>query len=130
MYDATLSETLTKEDRYILADTYATSAEGHLDQQREPSYPQAIDDATRLCEALGVQVNPTPNTFSGDRQRIALAYGYALRAKRSLQNGERVAELPLFVEGLCKNLGIHIEDPRKGEHIGAIMKHVTTILGK
>jgi len=70
-----------------------------------------------------VAVRPTPNAFSGERERVILAYGYALRITRALA-GQRTRDLPRFVEGLCQNLGLDIESAEYGAHVKDLMEHV------
>jgi hypothetical protein len=123
MYEAIVTKTLSNEDRMILAETFAARAEEHLAQQREPDYAAAIEDVRHLCETLGVDVRPTPNTFAAERERIILAYGYALRVKKALA-GERTRDLARFVEGLCANLGIDIESADFGTHTKDVVEHV------
>ena len=123
MLDDTAAKQLTNEDRLILAETFATRAEEHLAPRGEPDYTAAIEDAKRLCETLGISVRPTPNTFTGERERIILAYGYAVRVKKSLA-GERTRDLARFVEGLCVNLGIDIESADFGVHTKDVIEHV------
>ena len=117
------AKTLSNEDRMILAETFAARAERHLDQHGPPDYAAAVTDAASLCEALGVAVRPTPNAFSGERERVILAYGYALRITRALA-GQRTRDLPRFVEGLCQNLGLDIESAEYGAHVKDLMEHV------
>jgi len=123
MSDPQLTKTLSNEDRMILAETFAARAEEHLAQSGNPDYAAAIDDVKHLCETLGIAVRPTPNTFAAERERIILAYGYALRVKRALA-GERTRDLTRFVEGLCANLGIDIESADFGTHTKDVIEHV------
>lgn len=128
MSDVLPSKHLTNEDRMILAETFAARAEEHLAPGGEPDYTAAIDDAKRLCEVLGVEIRATANTFSAERERIILAYGYALRVKKAL-TGERTRDLPRFVEGLCQNLGIDIESADFGAYTRELVEHVELHLG-
>jgi hypothetical protein len=114
---------LSNEDRMILAETFAARAEQHLAPQGEPDYAAAVEDARHLCEALGVAVGPTPNTFTGERERVILAYGYAARITKALA-GQRTRDLPRFVEGLCANLGLEVESVEYGAHTKDLMEHV------
>ena len=123
MSDPVSTKHLTNEDRMILAETFAARAEDHLAQRGEPDYTAAIDDAKRLCETLGISVRPSANTFAAERERIILAYGYALRVKKALA-GERTRDLARFVEGLCQNLGIDIDSADFGAHTKDVIEHV------
>src|SRR4249920_2172360 len=116
-------KTLSNEDRMILAETFAARAEQHLASQGEPDYAAAVEDARRLCEALGIGVRPTPNAFTGEREREILAYGYAVRITKALA-GQRTRDLPRFVEGLCQNLGLDIDSAEYGAHTKEVMEHV------
>src|SRR3954466_3599571 len=108
MPETHLARKLLNEDRMILAETFAARAEEHLATQGQPDFAAAISDATNLCEALGIAIKPTPNTFAGERERIILAFGYAARITKALA-GQRTRDLPRFVDGLCQNLGIDAE---------------------
>jgi hypothetical protein len=123
MPDTASSKTLSNEDRMILAETFAARAEQHLAQSGQPDYAAAVVDATSLCEALGIGVKPTPNAFSGERERVILAYGYATRITKALA-GQRTRDLPRFVEGLCQNLGLDIESADYGTHTKDLIEHV------
>lgn len=123
MIDGSGTRQLTNEDRMILAETFAGRAEEHLSPHGEPNYSAAIDDATRLCETLGITIRPTPNTFTAERERIILAFGYAQRVKKALA-GERTRDLARFVEGLCENLGIDIESADFGTYTKDVIEHV------
>jgi hypothetical protein len=101
----------------ILAETFAARAEQHLVPRGEPDYAAAVEDARHLCEALGVAVRPTPNAFTGERERVILAYGYAARITKALA-GQRTRDLPRFVEGLCANFGLDVESVEYGPHEG------------
>jgi hypothetical protein len=119
---------LSNEDRMILAETFAARAEEHLATHAQPDFAAAIGDATNLCEALGIGVKPTPNSFTGERERIILASGYASRITRALA-GQRTRDLSRFVEGLCQNLGIDIESAEYGAHTKDVIEHVELNLG-
>ena len=123
MSEVELSTKLSNEDRMILAETFAARAEQHLSQQGSPDYAAAITNAVNLCNALGVGVKPTPNAFTGERERVILAYGYAVRITRALA-GQRTRDLPRFIEGLCQNLGIDIESAEYGAHTKDLIEHV------
>ena len=125
MTDGTVSLTkrLSNEDRMILAETFAARAEQHLSPEAEPDFAAAVEDARHLCEAVGIEVRPTPNEFTGERERVILAYGYAVRVTKALA-GQRTRDLPRFVEGLCQNLGIDIESAEYGTHMKELMEHV------
>ena len=114
---------LSNEDRMILAETFAARAEEHLATQGQPDFAAAIADATSLCDALGIAVKPTPNAFAGERERIILASGYAVRITEALA-GHRTRDLPRFVEGLCQNLKLDIESAEYGAHVKDLMGHV------
>ena len=114
---------LSNEDRMILAETFAARAEQHLSHQGAPDFAAAVQDAAALCDALGIVVRPTPNAFTGERERVILAYGYAVRVIRALA-GQRTRDLPRFVEGLCQNLGLDIESAEYGAHTKDLMEHV------
>jgi hypothetical protein len=118
-----VTKTLSNEDRMILAETFAARAEHHLDQRGQADYAAAVADAASLCEALGIGVKPTPNTFSGERERVILAYGYAVRIMRAL-SGQRTRDLPRFIEGLCQNLGLDIDSAEYGTHTKDLIEHV------
>ena len=128
MSDAQVAKQLTNEDRMILAETFAARAEQHLSQRGQPDYAAAIADAVSLCEALGIGVKPTPNAFTGERERVILAYGYAMRITKALA-GQRTRDLARFVEGLCQNLGLDIESPEYGTHTKDVVEHVELNLG-
>jgi hypothetical protein len=123
MTEGAAARELSNEDRMILAETFAARAERNLDQRGRPDYAAAVADAAGLCEALGIGVRPTPNAFRGERERVILAYGYAVRVTRALA-GQRTRDLPRFVEGLCQNLGLDIEDPEDGAHTKQLIEHV------
>ena len=123
MSDSQPTKALSNEDRMILAETFAARAEEHLAQRGEPDYGAAIEDVKHLCETLGVKVLPTPNAFAAERERIILAYGYAVRVRKALA-GERTRDLARFVDGLCANLGIDIEGADFGAHTKDVIEHV------
>ena len=115
---------LSNEDRMILAETFAARAEQHLSpREGAPDYAAAVTDAASLCEALGIAVRPTPNAFTGERERVILAYGYAARITRALA-GQRTRDLPRFVDGLCQNLGLDVEGAEYGTYTKDLMEHV------
>ena len=124
----TTTKVLSNEDRMILAETFASRAEAHLTQHGQPDYAAAIADAASLCEALGIGVKPTPNAFTGERERVILAYGYAVRITKALA-GQRTRDLSRFVEGLCQNLGLDIESAEYGAHTKDLVEHVQLNLG-
>ena len=128
MAESVSSKALSNEDRMILAETFAARAEQHLAQHGEPDYSAAIADATTLCGALGIGVKPTPNAFTGERERVILAYGYAVRIMKALA-GQRTRDLARFVEGLCENLGLDIESAEYGAHTKDVVEHVELNLG-
>ena len=72
---------------------------------------------------LSNDVRPTPDTFTGERERVILAYGYAARITKAL-GGRRTRDLPRFVEGLCANLGLDVESVEYGAHTKDLMEHV------
>ena len=123
MTETVPAKTLSNEDRMILAETFAARAEQHLASRGEPDYAAAVEDARHLCDALGIAVRPTPNAFTGERERVILAYGYAARITKAL-GGQRTRDLPRFVEGLCQNLGVDIESAEYGAHTKDLMEHV------
>ena len=123
MTETVPAKTLSNEDRMILAETFAARAEQHLASRGEPDYAAAVEDARHLCDALGIAVRPTPNAFTGERERVILAYGYAARITKAL-TGQRTRDLPRFVEGLCQNLGLDIESAEYGAHTKDLMEHV------
>ena len=123
-----MTRALSNKDRMILAETFASRAEQHLAQHGQPDYAAAIADAASLCEALGVMVKPTPNAFTGERERVILAYGYAVRITKAL-SGQRTRDLARFVEGLCHNLGLDIESAEYGAHTQDLVEHVELNLG-
>lgn len=128
MSEVQVPKRLSNEDRMILAETFAARAEQHLAQHGTPDYVAAIGDATSLCEALGIGVNPAPNAFTGEREHVILAYGYAVRITQALA-GQRTRDLPRFVEGLCENLGLDIESAEYGAHTKDVVEHVELNLG-
>ncbi len=123
MTELDATKKLSNEDRLILAETFAARAEQHLAPQGTPDFAAAVQDATALCEALGIAVKPTPNAFTGERERVILACGYAVRITKALA-GQRTRDLPRFVEGLCHNLGLDIESAEYGAHTKDVMEHV------
>jgi hypothetical protein len=127
MRETHLARKLSNEDRMILAETFAARAEEHLATHGQPDFAAAIGDATSLCDALGIAVKPTPNAFAGERERIILASGYAVRITEALA-GHRTRDLPRFVEGLCHNLGIDIDPAEHGAHTRDVVEHVELTL--
>ncbi|HUQ82439.1 MAG TPA: hypothetical protein VM076_14925 [Gemmatimonadaceae bacterium] len=129
MLDSSVTKKLSNEDRMILAETFAAGAEQHLAPAGDADYQVATSDAVSLCEVLGIPVTPAANTFAGERERVILAYGYALRIRRALA-GQRTRDLPRFVEGLCQNLGLDVEGAEYGAHTKDVMEHVELHLGE